>query len=101
TLSSTAVSFGSVGVGSQGSTSVTLTSSGTAAVLIQSVAVSGDAFSTGKLQLPLTLAPGQQIALPLTFAPSAAGVQQGEIKLTDNATGSPSTVSLTGTGTTS
>jgi hypothetical protein len=101
TLSSTAVSFGSVGVGSQGSTSVTLTSSGTAAVLIQSVAVSGDAFSTGKLQLPLTLAPGQQIALPLTFAPSAAGAQQGEIKLTDNATGSPSTVSLTGTGTTS
>jgi hypothetical protein len=101
TLSSTAVDFGSVAVGSQGSTSVTLTSSGTAAVVIQSLAVSGDAFSTGKLQLPLTLAPGQQIALPLTFAPLTAGAQQGEINLTDNATGSPSALSLTGTGTTS
>ncbi len=101
TLSSTTVDFGSVAVGSQGSTSLTLTSSGTAAVVIQSLAVSGDAFATGKLKLPLTLAPGQQIAVPLTFAPLAGGAQQGEITLTDNATGSPSTISLTGTGTTS
>ena len=100
TLSTTSVDFGSVAVDSQGSTSVTLTSSGTAPVVIQSFAVSGDAFSTGKVQLPLTLAAGQQIALPVTFAPSSAGAQQGEIKLTDNAIGSPNSISLTGTGTT-
>ena len=93
--------FGSVAAGSQGSNSVTLTSSGTAAVVIQSIAVSGGAFSTGTIQVPLTLAPGQQIALPLTFAPSAAGAQKGEVTLTDNATGSPSSIALTGTGTTS
>jgi hypothetical protein len=101
TLSSTEVDFGSVAAGSQGSNSVTLTSSGTAAVVIQSLAVSGDAFSTGKIQLPLILAPGQQIALPLIFAPSSAGAQQGSVTLTDNATGSPNSISLTGTGTTS
>jgi len=98
TLSSTAVNFGSVTVGSHASKSVTLTSSGTAAVVLQSVAANGDGFSAGQLQLPLTLAPGQQVALPLTFAPSSAGAQQGQITLTDNATGSPSTISLAGTG---
>jgi Abnormal spindle-like microcephaly-assoc'd, ASPM-SPD-2-Hydin len=100
TLSSTAVKFGSVAVGSHGSSSVTLTSSGTAAVVLQSVAVSGTGFSTGQLHLPLTLAPGQQIALPLSFNPASAGAQQGQVTLTDNATGSPNTISLTGTGTT-
>ena len=100
TLSSTAVNFGSVAVGSHGSNSVTLTSSGTAAVVLQSVAVSGTGFSAGQLHLPLTLAPGQQIALPLSFAPSSGGAQQGQVTLTDNATGSPSTINLTGTGTT-
>jgi hypothetical protein len=101
TLSSSAVNFGSVAVGSQASNSVTLTSSGTAAVVLQSLAVNGDGFSTGPLQLPLTLAPGQQVAIPLTFSPANAGAQTGEITLTDNATGSPSGISLTGTGTAS
>lgn len=101
TLSSTSVDFGSVAAGSQGSNSVTLTSSGTAAVVIQTIAVSGSGFSIGNMQLPLTLAPGQQVALPITFAPTGAGAQQGEITLTDNATGSPNSISLTGTGTTS
>lgn len=100
TLSSTVVNFGSVAVGSQGSNSVTLTSSGTAAVVLQSVAVSGTGFSVGQLHLPLTLAAGQQITLPLSFAPASAGAQQGQVTLTDNATGSPSTISLAGTGTT-
>jgi hypothetical protein len=98
TLSTTAVNFGSVTVGSQGASSVTLTSSGTAAVVLQSLTVSGDTFSAGKLPLPLTLAPGQQVVLPLTFTPSATGSQQGQIALADNATGSPNSISLTGTG---
>jgi hypothetical protein len=100
TLSSTAVDFGSVAVGSHGSNAVTLTSSGTAAVVLQSVAVSGTGFSAGQLHLPLTLAPGQQIALPLSFTPASAGAQQGQVTLTDNATGSLNTITLTGAGTT-
>ena len=101
TLSSTSVNFGSVAVGSQGSKSVTLTSSGTAAVVLQSIDVSGTGFSAGQLHLPLTLAPGQQVSLPLTFAPSSGGAQQGKVTLTDNASGSPDTIALAGTGTTS
>lgn len=98
-LSSTSIDFGSVAVGSQGSGSITLTSSGTADVVIQSLVVDGSDFSTGKLQLPLTLAPGQQVILPLTFAPSSAGAEQGKITLTDNADGSPNVINLSGTGT--
>jgi hypothetical protein len=100
TLSSTAVNFDSVAVGSHGSNSVTLTSSGTSAVVLQSLTVNGDGFSAGQLHLPLTLAPGQQISLPLSFTPSSAGAQQGQVSLADNATGSSSTISLRGNGTT-
>ena len=101
TLSSTSVDFGSVAVGSQASGAVVLTSSGTAPVVIQSLAVSGDDFTAGTLKMPLTLAPGQQVTLPITFLPSGAGTEKGQITLTDNVSGSPDTISLTGTGTTS
>jgi hypothetical protein len=101
TLSSTSVNFGSVEVGSRAASSVILTSSGTAAVVLQSLNVSGDGFGAGQVQLPLTLAPGQQVALPLSFAPSNDGAVQGQVTLVDNATGSPSAISLSGTGTTS
>ena len=101
TLSSSSVNFGSVQVGSHAAHSVTLTSSGTAAAVLQSLNASGDGFAVGQVQLPLTLAPGQQVALPLTFTPSNAGDAQGNVTLVDNATGSPSAISLSGTGTTS
>ena len=99
TLSSNAIDFGSVAVGSKGSGSVTLTSSGTASVVVQSMDVSGADFSAVRVQLPLTLAPGQQVTLPLSFAPTSAGSEHGNITLTDNATGSPNVISLTGKGT--
>ncbi len=67
-------------------------------MLLQAVAVTGEGFSAGQLQLPLTLAPGQQVTLPLSFAPTGTGSKQGQITLTDNATGSPSSIALTGTG---
>lgn len=98
TLSNTAVDFGSVALGSSGSNSVTLTSSGTASVVVQAIAVSGADFSAGQLPLPLTLAPGQQVVLPLTFTPTSAGAEQGNITLTDNAAGSPNAIALSGTG---
>jgi Abnormal spindle-like microcephaly-assoc'd, ASPM-SPD-2-Hydin len=101
TLSSTSVNFGSVEVGSHAAHSVTLTSSGTAAVVLQSLNASGDGFAVGQVQLPLTLAPGQQVALPLTFTPSNDGAVQGKVTLVDNATGSSSTISLSGIGTAS
>jgi Abnormal spindle-like microcephaly-assoc'd, ASPM-SPD-2-Hydin len=101
TLSSTTLDFGAVNVGAQASHSVTLTSSGTAAVVVQSLDVSGSGFTIGQLQLPLTLVPGQQVALPVKFVPSQAGAVQGQIALADNATGSPSAIDLSGTGTTS
>jgi hypothetical protein len=98
TLSTAAVDFGSVPVGAQTGSTVTLTSSGTAAVVLQGVVASGDGFHAGHLQLPLTLAPGQQISLPVAFAPSSTGSSQGQVTLADNATGSPSQIALSGTG---
>jgi hypothetical protein len=101
TLSSTSVNFGSVAVGSQASESVVLTSSGTAAVVIQSLDLSDNDFATGTMKTPLTLAPGQQVTLPITYTPSGAGTATGQITLTDNASGSPNAINLTGKGTAS
>ncbi len=49
--------------------------------------------------MPLTLAPGQQIALAPQLSPRRVlARQQGQVTLADNATGSPSTINLSGTG---
>jgi hypothetical protein len=47
-----------------------------------------------------SLAAGASCAISVTFAPVTTGSATGNILVTDNATGSPQTVSLTGTGTT-
>ena len=42
---------------------------------------------------------GEPCVLSITFKPTATGTRNGTITFTDNATGSPQTVTLTGTGT--
>jgi hypothetical protein len=45
-----------------------------------------------------TLTTGQQCLIAAKFAPSLGGARTGTISITDNATGSPQTLSLSGTG---
>jgi fibronectin type 3 domain-containing protein len=47
---------------------------------------------------PVTLSPNGSITLSLTFGPAVAGLVNGSISIVSNATGSPATVTLTGTG---
>jgi hypothetical protein len=83
---------------------VTLTNTGTGPLTINSIAASGDfaATSTGTTACPITtatLAAGANCVINVTFTPTAAGARPGTLTITDNAAGSPHTVSLTGTGT--
>jgi hypothetical protein len=87
-----------VPVGSQAISSVTLTSSGTANLVVHSLSTKGAGFTTGQLALPLTLPPGQQISLPVTFAPRSVGAAKGQITVMDNATTGSSMIGLSGTG---
>jgi len=78
---------------------VTLTSSGTAAVTVNSVIVSGSGFSISPLSLPATLNPGQTMNVSLTFDPTAVGAATGTMTVTSNSsTNATATVSLSGTG---
>jgi fibronectin type 3 domain-containing protein len=46
----------------------------------------------------VTLSPSQNITLSITFAPTVTGSVSGSISIVSNATGSPATVTLSGTG---
>jgi subtilase family serine protease len=81
---------------------VTLTNSGTTAVTLSSIALGGTN-PTSFIELSncgASLAAKASCTLYVAFKPTAAGALSGKITITDNATGSPQSISLTGTGTT-
>ena len=96
-LSPTSLSFSSQAVGTvSAAQSVTLTNSGTAAMSITSIAISGDFSETGSCGL--TLAMSAACTISITFSPTAAGSRTGALTITDNAPGSPQVVTLGGLG---
>ncbi len=91
------LNFGNVSQGSSSTLQVTVTNTGLINPLnITNVAVSPFQFSVfpSSANIP---ALGSQV-FNVTFTPSAGGVVIGNLTFTHNATGSPSSVSLTGTG---
>jgi hypothetical protein len=105
TLSSPSLSLGSQLVTTasmpQG---VTITNTGTAPVTISNIALSGT--NSGDFAETNTcpannsnLAVGVRCTINVTFTPSATGNRAANITITDNTSGSPQSVSLTGTGT--
>jgi len=75
---------------------VTLSNSGTAPLSISSIAVSGDFTQTNNCGS--SLAVGAQCGVNVTFTPSATGTRTGALTITDNASNSPQTASISGTG---
>jgi len=79
---------------------VTLSNTGTAALALSSLAISGA--NAGDFSQTNTCGASVPVSgsctISVTFTPSALGVRTGTLTITDNASGSPQTVSLTGTG---
>jgi len=96
--SQSSLSFGSVNVSSSSNLTVALTNAGNSSVTISNVTVSGAGFNAAGVSSGLILAPGQAATLTATFAPSGAGSVTGSISVASNATNSPDTISLLGTG---
>ena len=65
---------------------------------ISSIAASGD-FSQKPTPVAIPFPPEQSCVINVTFTPTAPGTRAGVITITDNATGSPQSVVLTGMGT--
>ncbi|PYV35050.1 MAG: hypothetical protein DMG22_03695, partial [Acidobacteria bacterium] len=100
TLSPTSLTFGSQPVGATSTTQAfTLTNSGNVSLAITSIAISGDFAQTNNCGT--SVAAGANCTINMTFTPTATGTRNGTLTVTDNATNSPQTASLTGTGTTS
>jgi hypothetical protein len=100
-LSATTVTFGIQEIGTiSPSQDVTLTNTGTTALFISGVSVTGPnatsfAFASS---CGTTVAPGANCLLHGHFAPVAAGALTATFNVTDTATGSPQTITLNGTG---
>jgi hypothetical protein len=101
-VSPTSLSFGSVVMGtSSASQSVIVTNTGNSNVAVSQVAVSGAGYTLTGGSTPVTVSPSQTLTLATQFSPTVAGSDTGTISIASNATGSPATVSLSGTGVTS
>jgi predicted dienelactone hydrolase len=97
-LSRTSLTFGTQLVGTSSSPqSVTLTNYGTAPLMITSIVASGDFSQTDTCDS--SVAAGASCTISVTFNPTKIGSRTGTLSITDNAPGSPQTVSLKGTGT--
>jgi fibronectin type 3 domain-containing protein len=69
-------------------------------VLISQITLSGAGYTMTGGSAPVALTPSQNITLSVQFSPNIAGTVNGNISIASNASGSPATVSLTGTGVT-
>jgi len=101
TLSVSSLSFGSEAVGSfTASQSVTLTNTGSAALSITSIALTGANASsfTFANSCGTSLAAGANCSIHGHFNPVASGPLTAAITIVDNAGNSPQTVALSGTG---
>lgn len=92
--------FGNVLLNTTSAQTLTLISSGTAAVTVNSVALAGSGFYVSGATFPVTLKPGQTLSLQVGFSPTVAGSASGTTTVSSNSlTGSTTTVSLSGNGT--
>jgi hypothetical protein len=97
TLAPATLSFAAQETGSTSAAqTITLTNSGYATLAISAITPTGDFAETRTCGA--NLAPAATCAIAVTFTPTAAGARTGMLTITDNATGSPQSVALTGTG---
>jgi HYDIN/CFA65/VesB family protein/ASPM-SPD-2-Hydin domain-containing protein len=98
TTSASSLSFGNVAVGKNSVLSVILTNAGNSNITVSKIIVSGAPYSTSGVSAGLILTPGQSATLDATFTPAAIGSLTGSMTVASNATNSPATISLSGSG---
>jgi P pilus assembly chaperone PapD len=103
-LTPASLNFGDQPVGTTSAPqNATLTNTGTAPLVISNVEIVGFSYRSFAIVSgggPGTLAPGESRTITITFTPTAAGINTGNLSVESNAQGSPNLVGLTGMGTT-
>jgi hypothetical protein len=94
------LAFGNQAEGTRSSAlTETLTNQQAVALIIGNIAVSGSFAQTGgTCQVGTSLGAGANCSILIAFSPTAVTAQTGKLTITDNASNSPQTASLSGTG---
>jgi hypothetical protein len=97
TLNPTNLSFPDTVVGQSSQPEiVTMTNTGHATLTISRISISGDFSETNTCGSSLSA--GQNCSIGVTFTPTALGTRSGMVTIADNASNSPQTIPLSGTG---
>jgi centrosomal CEP192-like protein/HYDIN/CFA65/VesB family protein/ASPM-SPD-2-Hydin domain-containing protein/uncharacterized protein DUF1573 len=95
----TSLNFGTVNLNASSSLPFTLTNTGNSNVMISGLTTTGAGFGASGVSNGTILTPGQTATVTVTFNPTTAGAVSGaSVKVASNASGSPTTVALSGTG---
>ncbi|HMD84812.1 MAG TPA: choice-of-anchor D domain-containing protein [Terriglobia bacterium] len=100
-LSATSEAFGSQVINTTTAVkSVTLTSTGTTNLSVSSITIAGTNASdfAETNNCPASMAPGAKCTIKMTYTPTVLGAETASLTVTDNASNSPQTATLTGTG---
>ena len=90
--------FGSVPVGSNATLPATVSNTDTADLIISNITSSDGQFTFTPNTFPVTIAPGGNQVFDITFTPATSGLKTADLTITHNASGSPTTYSVQGTG---
>lgn len=97
-LNPTSLSFGSVTLGSSSSKSVVISNGGNANLTISQISSTGTGYTVSGFSLPIVLAAGASTSFNVGFTPTATGSASGSVALVSNASNSPATIAMTGSG---
>jgi hypothetical protein len=95
-VNATSIGFGSTILNTPIEQAVTVSSTGSAALTLNSASVSGTGFTLSGASLPATLNPGQSLTLQVQFDPVKAGSYSGQLTVSSSA--ATKTIPLTGVG---
>jgi hypothetical protein len=98
-VSQATIAFGNVSLNALGTQTLTLASTGTLPVTVNTAVLTGAGFTMSGITLPVVLNPGQSVTMALEFVPSVAGAATGQLTITSNATtGGTMAIPVSGTG---
>ncbi len=97
TTAPSALNFGNVTTGSKASLTGSLSATGSSVTVSSGTSTSAEFVLSG-ISFPVALAAGQSVPFTVTFLPQTAGTAAASLAFVSNATNSPATESLSGTG---
>ncbi len=98
TLTPSNLNFSATVTGTTATEPVVLSDTGTAPLVLGAITLTGADYSQTN-NCPVTLAAGASCAITVSFKPSFAGPESATLDFSDDATGSPQSVPITGAGT--